>query len=93
MIHDAMMDQFVPRAYPFTNLWGPDASAREVCETLPEDGDIIRYVFYIYIYIYIYKYIQQLTESDTGKPTKQPPTHSTQPSSQSTNSARHYSRF
>ncbi|PLN79595.1 Zn(II)2Cys6 transcription factor [Aspergillus taichungensis] len=43
MIHDAMMDQFVPRAYPFTNLWGPDVSAREVCETLPEDGDIIRY--------------------------------------------------
>ncbi|PLB39681.1 Zn(II)2Cys6 transcription factor [Aspergillus candidus] len=43
MIHDAMMDQFVPRAYPFTNLWGPDASAREVCETLPEDGDVIRY--------------------------------------------------
>ncbi|KAF9887016.1 hypothetical protein FE257_010632 [Aspergillus nanangensis] len=42
-LHDAMIDQFVPRAYPFTNLWGAEATAKDVCETLPEDSDIIRY--------------------------------------------------
>lgn len=43
MLQSAMMDQFVPRAYPFTNLWGMDATAQNVCETLPDDSDIIRY--------------------------------------------------
>ncbi|KAJ6001542.1 hypothetical protein N7522_006769 [Penicillium canescens] len=43
MLHNALMDQFVPRAYPFTSLWGPEASVREVCETLPDESDIIRY--------------------------------------------------
>jgi hypothetical protein len=42
MLRNAMTDQFVPRAYPFTSLWGPDATAKEVCETLPDDSDIIR---------------------------------------------------
>ncbi len=42
MLHEAMMDQFVPRAYPFTSLWGPDAAMKEVCETLPDDSDTIR---------------------------------------------------
>ncbi|OGM46316.1 Zn(II)2Cys6 transcription factor [Aspergillus bombycis] len=43
MLHDALIDQFVPRAYPFTNLWGAEATAKNVCETLPDDSDIIRY--------------------------------------------------
>ncbi|CEN59305.1 hypothetical protein ASPCAL01757 [Aspergillus calidoustus] len=43
MLRNAMTDQFVPRAYPFISLWGPDATAKEVCETLPDDSDIIRY--------------------------------------------------
>ncbi|KAE8371564.1 fungal-specific transcription factor domain-containing protein [Aspergillus bertholletiae] len=43
MLHDALIDQFVPRTYPFTNLWGSEATAKNVCETLPDDSDIIRY--------------------------------------------------
>ncbi|KAK3899408.1 hypothetical protein C8A05DRAFT_36980 [Staphylotrichum tortipilum] len=43
-LHAAMLDQFVPRAYPFTNLWGLDAATQEVCETLPDDSDTIRYL-------------------------------------------------
>ncbi|KAL2845652.1 fungal-specific transcription factor domain-containing protein [Aspergillus pseudoustus] len=43
MLQNAMADQFVPRAYPFTNLWGPDATVKEVCASLPDDSDIIRY--------------------------------------------------
>lgn len=42
MLQSTMMDQFVPRAYPFTNLWGMDVTAQNVCETLPDDSDIIR---------------------------------------------------
>ncbi|KAL4896213.1 Zn(II)2Cys6 transcription factor [Aspergillus ambiguus] len=42
-LHDALIDQCVPRAYPFTNLWGPDTTVHDVCETLPDDSDIIRY--------------------------------------------------
>ncbi|KAJ5757139.1 fungal-specific transcription factor domain-containing protein [Penicillium nucicola] len=37
------LDQVVPRTYPFTSLWGPDVDAGEVCRTLPDDSDIIRY--------------------------------------------------
>lgn len=45
MVNDAMvLDQLVPRAYPFTNLWKPEPGAGEICETLPDDSDIIRYV-------------------------------------------------
>lgn len=44
MLQSAMIDQFVPRAYPFTNLWGVDTTVQDVCETLPGDPDIIRYV-------------------------------------------------
>lgn len=45
MINDTMLlDQLVPRAYPFTNLWKPEPGAGEICETLPDDSDIIRYV-------------------------------------------------
>ncbi|KAE8325190.1 fungal-specific transcription factor domain-containing protein [Aspergillus sergii] len=43
MLHDALIDQFVPRTYPFANLWGAEATAKNVCETLPDDSDIIRY--------------------------------------------------
>ncbi|KAL4982020.1 fungal-specific transcription factor domain-containing protein [Aspergillus falconensis] len=43
MLDDVTMAQFVPRAYPFTSLWGPDATVEEVCETLPEETDLIRY--------------------------------------------------
>ncbi|KAL4747058.1 hypothetical protein BDW72DRAFT_209901 [Aspergillus terricola var. indicus] len=43
MLDEVTMAQFVPRAYPFTSLWGPDATVEEVCETLPEEADIIRY--------------------------------------------------
>lgn len=43
-LQSMMMDQFIPRAYPFTGLWGPDAQVNDVCETLPEVSDIIRYV-------------------------------------------------
>ncbi|KAL4994250.1 fungal-specific transcription factor domain-containing protein [Aspergillus recurvatus] len=43
MLDDVIMAQFVPRAYPFTCLWGPDATVEEVCQTLPEETDLIRY--------------------------------------------------
>ncbi|KAL4972483.1 fungal-specific transcription factor domain-containing protein [Aspergillus desertorum] len=43
MLDDVTIAQFVPRAYPFTSLWGPDATVEEVCETLPEETDLIRY--------------------------------------------------
>lgn len=42
LFQDAMINQFVPRAYPFTSLWGPDATIQDVCETLPDDSDMIR---------------------------------------------------
>ncbi|KAJ5825927.1 Zn(II)2Cys6 transcription factor [Penicillium riverlandense] len=43
-LSDALVvDQLVPRTYPFTNLWRPEAGAGEICKTLPEDEDIIRY--------------------------------------------------
>ncbi|KAK3695728.1 Zn(II)2Cys6 transcription factor [Podospora appendiculata] len=38
-----MPDQLAPRTYPFTNLWTPEASLPDVCRTLPDDLDIIRY--------------------------------------------------
>ncbi|KAJ5674207.1 Transcription factor [Penicillium macrosclerotiorum] len=38
-----VLDQLVPRTYPFTSLWGPEAGAGEVSMTLPDDSDIIRY--------------------------------------------------
>jgi hypothetical protein len=45
MINDAMLsDQLVPRTYPFTNLWKQEPGASEICETLPDESDIIRYV-------------------------------------------------
>ena len=42
LFQDAMINQFVPRTYPFTSLWGPDATIQDVCETLPDDPDMIR---------------------------------------------------
>ncbi|KAJ5123594.1 hypothetical protein N7448_009691 [Penicillium atrosanguineum] len=38
-----VLDQVVPRTYPFTSLWGADAGPNEICRTLPEDVDIMRY--------------------------------------------------
>ncbi|KAI1859003.1 hypothetical protein JX265_004610 [Neoarthrinium moseri] len=32
-----------PRTYAFTNLWAPEVAIDEVCKTLPEDRDMIRY--------------------------------------------------
>ncbi|KAJ5545271.1 Transcription factor [Penicillium sp. DV-2018c] len=44
MLDDAtLLDQLVPRTYPFTNLWKPEPGAGEICETLPDESDIIRY--------------------------------------------------
>lgn len=43
MLQNMMMDQFAPRTYPFTSLWGPEVQVKDVCETLPEDSDIVRY--------------------------------------------------
>jgi hypothetical protein len=37
-----VLDQLVPRTYPFTSLWDSQAGAREVCSTLPGDSDVIR---------------------------------------------------
>lgn len=43
MLNDSMLlDQLVPRTYPFTNLWKPEPGAGEICETLPDESDIIR---------------------------------------------------
>lgn len=42
MVHEAIINQLVPRAYPFTSLWGPEASVKDVCETLPDESDIMR---------------------------------------------------
>ena len=33
---------FVPRAFPFTNLWEPHVDIKEVCQALPGDSDMIR---------------------------------------------------
>lgn len=45
MLNDAMLlDQLVPRTYPFTNLWKQEPGAGEICDTLPDESDIIRYV-------------------------------------------------
>ncbi|KAJ5536016.1 hypothetical protein N7513_009202 [Penicillium frequentans] len=44
---DLFLDQIAPRAYPFTSMWGPDAGAADICWTLPDDSDIVRY-FQIY---------------------------------------------
>lgn len=41
---DLCLDQIAPRTYPFTSMWGPDAGAADICRTLPDDSDIIRYV-------------------------------------------------
>ncbi|KAJ5992104.1 hypothetical protein N7451_007828 [Penicillium sp. IBT 35674x] len=41
---DLFLDQIAPRTYPFTSMWGPDAGAAEICWTLPDDSDIVRYV-------------------------------------------------
>ncbi|KAE8354642.1 fungal-specific transcription factor domain-containing protein [Aspergillus coremiiformis] len=43
MLHDTLIDQAVPRAYPFTDMWGPEPTLKSVCETLPDDSDTIRY--------------------------------------------------
>ncbi|KAJ5139175.1 Transcription factor [Penicillium bovifimosum] len=44
MLDDTMLlDQLVPRTYPFTNLWKPEPGAGEIYETLPDESDIIRY--------------------------------------------------
>ncbi|KAL4901102.1 hypothetical protein BDW74DRAFT_182198 [Aspergillus multicolor] len=43
VLDDALMAQFVPRAYPFTSLWRPDASTKDISRTLPDDSDVIRY--------------------------------------------------
>ncbi|RDK43510.1 hypothetical protein M752DRAFT_283201 [Aspergillus phoenicis ATCC 13157] len=42
-LQDALINQCMPRAYPFINLWGADATVSDVCQTLPEDSDVIRY--------------------------------------------------
>ncbi|KGO57839.1 hypothetical protein PEX1_019770 [Penicillium expansum] len=43
ILNDAMLlDQLVPRTYPFTNLWKQEPGAGEICETLPDESDIIR---------------------------------------------------
>lgn len=44
-----LFDQLVPRTYPFANLWGAQAGAGEICQSLPEDSDIIRYDLYGYL--------------------------------------------
>jgi hypothetical protein len=41
---DLFLDQIAPRMYPFTSMWGPDAGAADICRTLPDDSDVIRYV-------------------------------------------------
>ncbi|KAJ5822981.1 Transcription factor [Penicillium robsamsonii] len=44
MFNDVMLsDQLAPRTYPFTNLWKQEPGAGEICETLPDESDIIRY--------------------------------------------------
>ncbi|KAF2205771.1 hypothetical protein GQ43DRAFT_477145 [Delitschia confertaspora ATCC 74209] len=47
-----VLDQLMPRAYPFTDLWRPVVSAEEICQTLPVDSDIIRYwqIYQAYVY-------------------------------------------
>ncbi|KAJ5623789.1 Transcription factor [Penicillium lagena] len=43
-LNDAILiDQLAARTYPFTNLWRPGAGALEICQTLPDDENIIRY--------------------------------------------------
>lgn len=49
IFNDAMLsDQLVPRTYPFTNLWKQEPGAGEICETLPDESDIIRYVLRLF---------------------------------------------
>ncbi|GAQ34973.1 Zn(II)2Cys6 transcription factor [Aspergillus niger] len=42
-LQDVLINQCMPRAYPFINLWGAEATLSDVCQTLPEDSDVIRY--------------------------------------------------
>lgn len=44
-LNDALViDQLATRTYPFTNLWRPGAGTPEICQALPDDGEIIRFV-------------------------------------------------
>lgn len=40
----AFWDQFMPKTYPFTDLWRPVVRPEEICRTLPPDSDILRSV-------------------------------------------------
>ena len=44
-LNDALViDQLATRTYPFTNLWRPGAGTPEICQALPNDEEIIRFV-------------------------------------------------
>lgn len=78
MQHDSMADQFVPRAYPFTNLWGAEATIKDIYETLPDDSDIIRYASFLNDSKW-FSGISGLTSLGIGKRISQPHTHFTRP--------------
>ncbi|KAH8195891.1 hypothetical protein TruAng_009937 [Truncatella angustata] len=40
---NTVAEEPAPRTYAFTNLWAPEVRLDEVCKTLPEDRDMIRY--------------------------------------------------
>lgn len=47
-IDGALLDQLMPRTYPFSDLWRPAVRAEEICQALPGDSDILRYVYRIH---------------------------------------------
>lgn len=40
----ALLDQLMPKTYPFADLWRPAIRPEEICQALPTDSDVLRYV-------------------------------------------------
>ncbi|KAJ9295526.1 transcriptional regulator family: Fungal Specific TF [Paecilomyces variotii] len=40
----SIFDQLAPKTYPFSNIWRPDIKLSEICQALPDDADILRYL-------------------------------------------------
>lgn len=40
----ALLDQMMPKTYPFADLWRTAVRPEEICQALPNDSDVLRYV-------------------------------------------------
>lgn len=43
-VDGSLLDQVIPRTYPFADIWRPVVRAEEICQGLPGDSDVLRYV-------------------------------------------------